>query len=102
MRFQERGLACHFGVIGRMAVMHQNIIGDEVMGVGNGQIVCLFFADIFDGDDFIPIDVAFRILTQFFAVKISGQAMDGVTAKSFLCGGVGWIKFTRGDTCLLV
>ncbi len=45
-------------VVGGVAVVNQDVVGDEVVGAGHFQIVGLLLADILDGDDLVPVDVA--------------------------------------------
>jgi hypothetical protein len=61
MRFEIRRLYGDDAVIGGVAVMNENVVGDEVVCIFDFKIVGLFFADVFDESDTIPVQITFGI-----------------------------------------
>jgi hypothetical protein len=53
--------------------MHENILRDEVRPVRHGQIVDLMFADRFDGNDLIPVNIWRRDTAQVIIVSTSAK-----------------------------
>ena len=81
-------------VVGGVAVVDQDVVGDEVVGARHFQIVGLFLADVLNGDDLVPVDVAVTVATQLFAAEVISQSLDRPAIKAVLADGACRIEFT--------
>jgi hypothetical protein len=101
MRLEEGGLDRDHTVIGGVTVMNENVIRDEVVRFGDLKIVGLFFANVFDEGNPIPIQIAFRIAFDIGVVEIITQPFQGIAPETNFTPRIGRVKLTRGDPCLL-
>ena len=96
------GLDGDDGIIGGVAVVHQDVVGDKVVRARHFQIIGTLLAHIFDRDDAIPVDVAVGIAAQHVTAKVVGQTCDCPARKAVLAGRTDGIKFALRHAALLI
>src|SRR5688572_20882730 len=56
MGFEERRLDGQDGVVGCVRVVNNDVVGDKVMRIGDGEIIGGLLTDVFDGGYAVPVD----------------------------------------------
>ena len=83
---QKRGLVRDEGVGSRMAVVHDQSIGHEVVVDGYGQVIGFLDAQRDDGPDLFPEDIRFGMGREFFALEYRSQPGQGAAPEALLHG----------------
>src|SRR5258708_33552853 len=65
-------------------VVHQDVLSDEVVGVGHCEVIDLVLAGAFNRDDLVPVDVVARDLSEADLIEnlgVGSQPRGGQTSR---------------------
>ncbi len=102
MELEVGGLDGDDAVVGGVTVMHQDIVGDEVVRAGHFQVVGHLVANVLDRLDPVPVDIAAGIAAQARVIKEFSQAADGWAGETHLPGTVNRVELALGHAGELV